>query len=139
MTREEFEHVVGEEFPNAIPVKFQEKIKNVAFLVEDQPSPQLRKQERLASNETLLGFYHGVPASARGDSYGLSATLPDTITLFQLPIEEEAHFLVHRTGTSFEDALRRGIRDTIWHEVAHHFGFDERQVRAKEAQRRSGK
>ncbi len=139
MTREEFERLVEEEFPNAIPEQFRKKIKNVAFLIEEQPSPQLRRQERLSLHETLLGFYHGVPATARGDSYGLGATLPDTITLFQLPIEEEAHFLMRRSGAPWEESVRRVIRDTMWHEVAHHFGFDEKQVRQKEVQRRNAK
>ena len=93
MTREEFEQLVAEEFPNAIPEQFRDKIKNVAFLVEDEPSAELRRTERLSPRETLLGFYHGVPATRRGDSYGLGATLPDTITLFQIPILNEASHL----------------------------------------------
>ena len=131
MTREEFEQLIAEEFSNAVPEQFRDKIKNVAFLVEDQPSAELRKREGLRPNETLLGFYHGIPATVRGDSYGLGATLPDTITLFQLPIEEEARF----TG----EGIAKVLRDTMWHEVAHHFGYDERQVRAKEAERKNKK
>lgn len=127
MTRAEFEKLVGEEFPNAIPGQFRGLIKNVAFLVEDEPSPQLRASEGLHPHETLLGHYHGIPATARGDYYGVGATLPDTITLFQLPIEDEARL----TGLS----IAKVVRDTIWHEVAHHFGYDEHQVRAKEENR----
>lgn len=144
MTREEFEQLVADEFTKAIPEPFRGKIKNVAFLVEDEPSAELRRIEGLGPNETLLGFYRGVPATARGDSYGLGATLPDTITLFQLPILDEAFHLEHSNilqndRIMYGELVRQVIRDTIWHEVAHHFGYDERQVRAKEVKRKSTK
>ncbi|MGC9602600.1 MAG: metallopeptidase family protein [Minisyncoccia bacterium] len=127
MTRDAFEQLVGEEFPKAIPEKFRTMIHNVAFLIEDEPSQALRKQEGLGRNETLLGLYHGVPATARGDYYGVGGTLPDTITLFQKPIEENA--------LAEGKDVRQVIRDTVWHEVAHHFGYDERQIRGREKRR----
>ena len=77
---------------------------------------------------TLLGYYHGVPATARGDNYGIGQTLTDTITLYQIPIEQAAGHNPER--------IRQVIRDTIWHEVAHHFGFGEKAVRQKEQERR---
>lgn len=127
MTREEFELLVEEEFERAIPEKFRPHIKNVAFLVDDEPSKEIREKEGLGPNETLLGYYHGVPTPARGDWYGLGATMPDTITLFINPILEEA-------AESGHD-VRKVIRDTIWHEVAHHFGMDEHEVRRREDER----
>ncbi len=130
MLPEEFEKLVAEEFPNAIPEKFRGKVNNVAFLVEDEPSPELRAEEHLRPHQTLLGHYRGIPHTVRGDNYGMGATLPDTITLFRLPIESEA---LQRGGG--EENLRKAIRDTIWHEVAHHFGMDEYEVRAREAKR----
>ena len=129
MTKDAFETLVAEEFPKAIPEKFRALMQNVALLIEDEPSQALRKEEGLRRNETLLGLYHGIPATARGDYYGVGATLPDTITLFQKPIEESAL----EEGAD----VRQVIRDTIWHEVAHHFGFDERQIRGREKKRRT--
>lgn len=134
MTPEEFERLVAEEFENAIPEKFRPKIQNVAFLVEDEPSQELRVLEGLAPNETLLGHYHGVPYPERGDWYGMGTVLPDTITLYRLPIEDEASLLC-RQGLAPEAALRKVIRETIWHEVAHHFGMDEHEVRSREDER----
>src|SRR5581483_8829025 len=96
MTREEFERLIEEEFENAIPEKFRPHIKNVAFLVEDEPSAQVRKLEGLHEGETLLGYYHGVPYPERGDFYGMGTTMPDTITLYQKPIEDEAEELLRR-------------------------------------------
>ena len=130
MTREEFEKLVAEEFPTAVPEAFRGKISNVAFLIEDEPSLALREEEGLGPYETLLGHYRGIPHTARGDYYGMGATMPDTITLFALPILEMA---MEQGGD--EPAVRKVIRDTIWHEVAHHFGMDESAVRRREAER----
>ncbi|HEV8677389.1 MAG TPA: metallopeptidase family protein [Candidatus Paceibacterota bacterium] len=124
MPREEFEKLVAEEFEGAIPEEFRPKIHNVAFLIEDEPSKEDREREGLHPHETLLGLYKGVPHTARGDFYGMGATLPDTITLYQLPIEDEA--------AELNVPIRRVIRETIWHELAHHFGMDESAVRRRE-------
>ncbi|HVZ76137.1 MAG TPA: metallopeptidase family protein [Candidatus Paceibacterota bacterium] len=134
MTREEFEKLVAEEFPDAIPEKFRSKVENVAFLVEDEPSEEVRREEGLADNETLLGLYRGIPHTARGDYYGVGNVLPDTITLYQWPIEDEA--MEFGGG---EANVRKVIRETIWHEVAHHFGMDEAEVRHREDERERGK
>ena len=127
MTREEFEQLVAQEFEQAIPAKFRPHIKNVAFLIDDEPSAEVRKVEGLQEDETLLGYYHGVPTPARGDWYGMGTTMPDTITLYQWPIEQAA----------LEEGVPVGqmVRDTIWHEVAHHFGMDESEVRRREDDR----
>lgn len=108
----------------AIPERFRDKIKNVAILLEDEPSAELRKEEGLSEEETLLGYYHGVPLTERGDSYGVGVTLPDTITLFKKPICEEA-------GDDPAE-VRRVVIETIWHEFGHYFGLDEEEVRQRE-------
>ncbi len=130
MTIEEFEQLVEREFPLAVPEKFHHLIKNVAFLVEDEPDAVARKENGLQQGETLLGLYKGVPYTERGDLYGVGGTLPDTITLYRLPIEHAA----------VQDNLpvAQVIRETIWHEVAHHFGMDEHTVRGREHQRDHG-
>ena len=137
MTREEFEQLVEQEFSNAIPEKFRPHIKNVAFLVEDEPSQEVRAREGLQQGETLLGYYHGIPTPMRGDWYGMGTTMPDTITLYQRPLEAEAAELEHsnilqNVRMTYQECVRRAIRETIWHEVAHHFGMDEHTVRHRE-------
>lgn len=127
MTEEAFEKTVAQEFPNAIPEKFRYLINNVAFLVQPEPDAQTRKEQGLQEHETLLGLYKGVPTTERGDWYGVGGMLPDTITLYQLPIERAAL----EDGLSVEQV----IRETIWHEVAHHFGMDEHTVRRRESER----
>ena len=114
-----------------MPPRFQERVTNVAVLVEDEPSPEIRAQEGLERVETLLGFYHGIPNTARGSDYGVGGTLPDTITLYRLPILAEASDS-RRTDEDANDAVRRVIRETIWHEVGHYFGLDEDGVGKRE-------
>ena len=123
MEKQEFESLIENGFA-LLPDWVRKKIKNVAILVEDEPSREIRKQERLADDETLLGLYQGIPLSARGEEYGVGMTMPDTITLYQKPIEEAAA----------EDGIeiKKVIADTIWHEFAHHFGMDEGEVRERE-------
>ena len=126
MLRAEFEKLVVEGYEQ-LPQWVREKIKNVALLVEDEPSQEDREAEGLGADETLLGLYKGIPLSERGENYGLGMTLPDTITLYQIPIEEAAE----------EDGLpvAQVIAETIWHEFAHHFGMDEGEVRKRESER----
>lgn len=126
MRREEFEELVAEGFER-LPEWVRKKINNVAILVEDDPSQEDREAEGLADNETLLGLYKGIPLSARGENYGVGMTLPDTITLFQLPIEDAAA----EEGKDVRDV----VAETIWHEFAHHFGIDEHEVRERESKR----
>lgn len=126
MPREEFEKLVEEGYMQ-IPEKFREQIKNVAILVEDEPSQKLRREQKLRPDETLLGFYHGIPRTSRGHDYGVGMTLPDTITLFQVPIEAGAE--------GDPEKIKKVVADTIWHEVGHYFGLDEEAVRHREHER----
>lgn len=138
MNRPEFEHLIAEEFPKAIPEKFQKMVKNVAFLVEEKPSREVRREEGLAPNETLLGLYHGVPRAQRGDYYGVGPTLPDVIILFRLPIHDEAQtYMEEGWAVTYDEALRKVVHETIWHEVAHYLGFGEEGVQAREEVRRA--
>lgn len=126
MSPDDFEKLVAEGYEQ-LPQWVRDKIKNVALLVEDEPSQEDRKVEGLGDDETLLGLYKGIPLSERGQEYGVGMTLPDTITLYQKPIEQAAE----------EDDLpvAQVVAETIWHEFAHHFGMDEGEVRKRESER----
>jgi predicted Zn-dependent protease with MMP-like domain len=138
MTHEEFETLIADEFPKAVPEKFHHLLRNVVFLAEREPSAEVRAREGLLPHETLLGLYHGIPHTARGGYYGVGGALPDTITLFQGPLEEEARHLAAEFGLGGDEAMRRAVRETIWHEVAHYMGYDEDQVRGREDARPDG-
>lgn len=124
MTREEFEQLVDEGI-KAIPQKFLQKLSNVDVVIEDEPTSEQRKKNGVKSGWTLLGLYEGVPQTARGSSYGW--VLPDKITIFQKPIEE--------TAQTPED-IKELVKDTVWHEVAHHFGMNEEEVETRGVIRR---
>lgn len=126
MPRSEFEKLVEEGF-GRLPEWVREKIKNVALLIEDEPSAEDRKEQGLEEGETLLGLYKGIPLSERGSYYGVGATLPDTITLYQKPIE----YVAQEDNKDVRDV----VAETIWHEFAHHFGMDEHEVRGRERER----
>ena len=123
MDKMAFEKLVEDGYER-LPKWVREKIKNVAVLLEDEPSQEVRKREGLKKSETLLGLYHGIPLAARGENYGVGMTLPDTITLYQLPIEQAAR--------AEDKDVRDVVAETIWHEFAHYFGMDEGEVRKRE-------
>lgn len=124
LNRKKFEKIV-EEGIGAIPEKFLRKLDNVAVVIEDLPTTAQQKKLNIHSNWTLYGLYEGVPATKRGAGY--SRVLPDKITIFQKSIEEEARD---------EEDIKIMVRNTVWHEIAHHFGMDESRVRQAEAKRR---
>lgn len=136
MTDEEFESLI-EEAVGKLPAWVREKIKNVAILAEDEPSADVRAAEGLSENETLLGYYRGIPLTARGDMYGVGMTLPDTITIYKEPTldlaDEECP--PEATDEEFRGHVRRIVADTVWHEFAHYFGMDEHEVRTREQER----
>ena len=105
-------------------MRFRKQMQNVAIVVEPEPSARHLTAGRVPPGHTLLGLYEGRPLTVR--SVSDSFALPDRITLFQGPIERMARN---------EDDLVRIVEDTIWHEIAHYFGMDERRVRAAERRR----
>jgi predicted Zn-dependent protease with MMP-like domain len=128
MEREDFELLVAEGYER-LPQWVRNKIKNVALLVEDDVSNEDRIPEGLTAGQTLLGLYKGVPLSKRGDGYGIGMTMPDTITLYRLPIL--------RAASEEQKPVSEIVADTVWHEFAHHFGMTEKEVRAREAKRKN--
>ncbi|MDB5194967.1 MAG: hypothetical protein JWO84_151 [Parcubacteria group bacterium] len=136
MSPEEFEALVGKTW-DEMPLHFKARVENVALLIEDEPSAQLRKEEHLGPHDTLLGLYHGISAIERGAGYGIGGTLPDTITLFRLPLLEEAHELLHErseTLRTMQEALAEAVRETLWHEVGHYFGLSEHEIDEREGE-----
>ena len=130
MDPQAFEAMARQELAR-VPPRFARRVRNVAILIEDAPSPEVCLAEGLGEGETLLGLYHGVPANERGIGY--SGILPDTITLYRLPLLEEADTLLReKRSRDIESAARLALRETLWHELGHHFGLSEGAVEARE-------
>jgi len=121
MTHEEFEKLVAEGIDN-IPEKFLQKLKNVEIVIEEDPSPFQLKKLNLRGG-FLFGLYEGIPQTNR-ESYG--QVLPDKITIFKNPIEKYY---------ANPEAIKKAVENTVWHEIAHHFGMDEKQVKNAEKNR----
>jgi predicted Zn-dependent protease with MMP-like domain len=124
MEIEKFEKLV-EEGVKAIPQRFLEKLDNVAIVVEDEPSPDQMRKFRIGKGSALFGLYEGIPRDKRAN---YSQVLPDKITIFKRPIEAFARS---------EEEIRKIVSDTVWHEIAHHFGMDEDMVREAERKRKA--
>lgn len=112
---------------DGIPQGYQRHLKNVAFIVDDEPSPQQRRDLKLRPYESLLGLYEGVPLPARGGSTKL---LPDKITIFKRPIQMQSQSL---------GQLKEIIKNTVWHEVAHYFGLDHLMIEGLEQKAKKNK
>lgn len=110
-----------------LPTRFQKKLDNVVVTIEDYPN---RVQQARVGTGLLLGLYEGIPRTRRGAGYGIGGTLPDKITIFKYPI-----LAVARS----EQEVIEQIRSTVLHEIAHHFGMDERAVRKAESARKGNK
>jgi predicted Zn-dependent protease with MMP-like domain len=127
MEREKFEALVVKAIDN-LPPEFHCKLENVDIVVEDWPTRgELRKAKHRYPTH-LLGLYQGVPQTKRDRAYDL--VLPDKITIFQKPIEAQC-----RSG----DEIEATIEEVVRHEIAHHFGLDERTLRKIEREKRKKK
>ena len=112
MTRRQFEALV-ERALRKLPKKFKDKVANIAVVVEDWPDDATLEEMGIEPPDTLYGLYRGVDLTHRDTSYG--NVLPDTITIYQGPIEEDAYD---------EAEMVEMVRETVVHELGHYFGLD---------------
>jgi predicted Zn-dependent protease with MMP-like domain len=94
-----------------LPAEFRERIRNLEIVIEDEPSA-----EQMPEKGTLLGLYEGVPLTDRG---AYEPYLPDRICIFRGPIERM---------TASPRRQAEIVRDTVVHEIAHHFGISDQRL-----------
>jgi len=116
MTREQFQRLVIEAVA-LIPKRFRREMRNLALVVEDEPSAELLADMEIEPPDSLYGLYQGTPLPERTWAYGNN--LPDRITIFQRPVEEEC---------ADDDEVRAVIGETLIHEVGHYFGMSEEEI-----------
>ncbi|MDD4319359.1 MAG: metallopeptidase family protein [Candidatus Peribacteraceae bacterium] len=102
-------HAIVQDALGALPPRISAELKDVAIVIEDEPPP--------GRQGILLGLYEGVPLTTWGREY--SGKLTDKITLYRASIERVA-----RT----EEEIPHLVRETLWHEIAHYFGFDHAAI-----------
>jgi len=96
-----------------LPAEFRERLRNIDVVVLDEP----RDEQQPSDGGELLGLYEGVPLTGRasGEPY-----LPDRISIFRGPIER-------MTASPRRQAAI--VKDTVIHEIAHHFGISDERLR----------
>ena len=97
----------------AIPDPFREALSEVAIVIDDELTPEQRRENGLGPDEDLYGLYEGVPRTEYGADW---TAVPNRITLFRLPLQGD-----------FPDPgdLEAEVRLTVLHELAHHLGIDD--------------
>jgi len=100
-----------------LPTEFQEKLRNIAIVVENYPSAELLDRMEVPEDETLFGLYEGVPLTERG--HFETPLYPDRILIFKGAIED---------ACDTEEEVREELRITLMHELAHFFGMDDDEL-----------
>ena len=113
MTRAQFEALVDGAL-RRLPRRFRDKLSNVAVVVEDWADPATLEEMGIEPPDTLYGLYRGIDLTRRDSGYG--NVLPDTIHIYQGPIEEDC---------ADPDEMADLVRDVVIHEVGHYFGLDD--------------
>ena len=112
--RERFRELVLEAVA-MLPDELRREVRNLDLVIEDRPTRADLLEAGVSRGSTLLGLYHGIPLTSRGQYYNL--VLPDKISIYQGPIESLC-------GDD-EDEIREQVRVTVLHEIAHYFGIDD--------------
>ncbi len=86
---------------DSIPDDFKPYLENTVFIIEE------------SSPEGLMGLYEGATALGAGEG------MPERITLYKRSHE--------RAASSMEELVEE-VRETILHEVGHHFGMEEDEL-----------
>jgi len=113
MTRRQFEALVDKAL-RKLPRQFKERLANIAVVVEDWADDETLAEMEIEPPDTLYGLYRGVDITRRDSMYG--NVLPDTITIYQGPIEEDC---------ADEADMAELVRETVIHEFGHYFGLDD--------------
>ncbi|MFH1894840.1 MAG: metallopeptidase family protein [Patescibacteria group bacterium] len=120
MDQSEFEKLV-EEAVTDLPEAIRQKMKNVAIIVDENPSREQLEKVGVRRGDFLLGLYEGTPETSWGKGFGCN--LPDKITIFQESVKRFA---------KTPEIIKKMVKSVVWHEIAHHFGINEKEVRKLE-------
>ena len=113
-----------EEVLSVLPVELKKLLEEVPLVVEDSPTPEDLRHAHVRRPDALCGLYTGIPLTRRSVEH--SGTLPDVIRIFRRGILAAAADL---QGRVTDRVLRQQIRLTVLHEIGHHFGLDEADLR----------
>ena len=103
-----------------VPPAIKEHMANVVIDVEEEPSVEFLRaagftDEEIDAGETVYGYFMPMDGIAAAEML----ENPDRILIFRNPLEEDF---------PDPDELRTEIRKTVVHEIAHHFGWSDRDL-----------
>ena len=107
-----------------LPPMIHELIERVPLHVEDYPSEEVMERMGVEYIDDLCGLYTGIPIGDKSVMH--SGTLPDVVTIYREGILSAA---ADEHGRITNDRLREQIRITVLHELAHHHGLTEEDLR----------
>jgi predicted Zn-dependent protease with MMP-like domain len=122
LTRRQFEALVDRALAR-LPRPFREKLDNIAVVVEDWVDEATLAEMGIEPPDTLYGLYRGTDLTRRDSMYG--GVLPDVITIYQGPIEEDADSV---------EEMETLVADTVVHEIGHYFGLDDDRLEELESE-----
>ena len=103
-----------------LPEPFRDQLGSVAIVIEEEATPA---QLATVGAWGLYGLYQGVPRTSLSAD---GAPTPSKITIFRGP-------LVRASPT--REALAKHVADTVYHEIAHHFGISDARIHELQAGR----
>ena len=115
-TRKQFDRLVQRAI-RRIPSEFREHLDNILISVQRRPAAELLRDMGLPPDDPLLGIFQGIPLMERSSFE--PPLYPDTIFLFQEPLEEMC---------ATADELEREIEITVAHEIGHFLGISEERL-----------
>ncbi|MFO8014686.1 MAG: metallopeptidase family protein [Phycisphaerae bacterium] len=126
MDPDRFQTLVDEAVAS-LPADLARRMENVDVVVAAAPSARLRREMGIRPGGTLLGAYRGVPQTRRTHAYG--AVGPDQIVIFRGPVLAAARQAAEDGQGGLDEAIRGQVRRTVLHEIGHHFGLGEGDLR----------
>jgi predicted Zn-dependent protease with MMP-like domain len=119
MSMKKFASIVRKVVEN-LPDEIKQYLENVVIDVEEEPSAEFLRaagftEEEIAEGDSLYGYFMPMDGVAAADLL----ENPNRIIIFKNPLEEDF---------SDPQELRIEIRKTVIHEIAHHFGWSDRDL-----------
>ena len=96
-----------------LPQPFRDRLGSVAIVIEDEADAA---QLASVGARGLYGLYQGIPRTRLSAD---AAPTPSKITIFRGPIVRASPDL---------DALAALVAETVYHEIAHHFGISDQRL-----------
>jgi predicted Zn-dependent protease with MMP-like domain len=107
-----------------LPPLVHELIERVPLHVEDYPSDAVMDEMDVEYIDDLCGLYTGIPIGDKSVTH--SGVMPDVVTIYREGILSAA---ADEQGKITNERLRREIRITVLHELGHHHGLSEDELR----------